>query len=51
MTDAERPVPALELEKLIGAHVDDLKINVLPIIIFVVDMTQYEELATTGPEN
>lgn len=36
---------------MIGAHIDDTKINVLPIIIFVVDMTEYEELTTTGPEN
>lgn len=51
MTDQERPAAAVELEKMIGAHIDDTKINVLPIIIFVVDMTEYEELTTTGPEN
>jgi len=51
MSDTERPAASAELEKMIGLHLDDSKVNVLPIIIFVVDMTQYEELATTGPEN
>lgn len=51
MSERETNGNAQALEEMLGLKFDEDRVNVLPVIVFVVDMDQYEELAVSGPEN